>query len=382
MAYQTFPWQQGASRSFEKLLSLRLPSLRGKSVLDVGCNTGYFCGWAAFQKAARVRGVDSDPGFIALAKDWFPDCFFSCAPWRELGPECYDLILCLSAIHYAEDQQELLDLLMTRLNPGGLLVLELGVAPGEEDRFVEVTRAIDTRLFPTRARLHGMLAKYAFKHIGQSVSQSGDPIPRHVYHVQHALPLAILLMDEHYSGKTSVSSAILRPDIFRIQGEILYHDIADGRFPVRPELKELMRYIPGTRHMNPPSITQAICEAGLLPDMVSVYTTLARGGDFILDHYIPPQYRTALADILHESGFFVVDIAMYPAHKKPWIKERPPYAHYEAYAKYLQRISAIDEAAYLAANPDVAKAVAEGSIPSGRYHYWNFGRREKRKRKP
>ena len=44
MAYHDFPWQKGASDSFAKLLALSLPALQGKSVLDVGCNEGYFCG--------------------------------------------------------------------------------------------------------------------------------------------------------------------------------------------------------------------------------------------------------------------------------------------------------------------------------------------------
>jgi MoaA/NifB/PqqE/SkfB family radical SAM enzyme len=41
-----------------------------------------------------------------------------------------------------------------------------------------------------------------------------------------------------------------------------------------------------------------------------------------------------------------------------------------------------DEAAYLHANPDVARAVAAGSIPSGEYHYDRFGRQEGRLLRP
>lgn len=37
-----------------------------------------------------------------------------------------------------------------------------------------------------------------------------------------------------------------------------------------------------------------------------------------------------------------------------------------------------DETGYLAANPDISKAVADGSLPSGRVHFENFGRHEKR----
>jgi uncharacterized Fe-S radical SAM superfamily protein PflX len=41
-----------------------------------------------------------------------------------------------------------------------------------------------------------------------------------------------------------------------------------------------------------------------------------------------------------------------------------------------------DEAAYLQANPDVARAVAAGSIASGEYHYDRFGRQEGRLLRP
>ena len=52
MSYQSFPWQAGDSDSVGKLCSLFLPDLKGKRVLDVGCNTGFFCGWAAYKQAA------------------------------------------------------------------------------------------------------------------------------------------------------------------------------------------------------------------------------------------------------------------------------------------------------------------------------------------
>jgi wyosine [tRNA(Phe)-imidazoG37] synthetase (radical SAM superfamily) len=41
-----------------------------------------------------------------------------------------------------------------------------------------------------------------------------------------------------------------------------------------------------------------------------------------------------------------------------------------------------DEAAYLQANPDVARAIAAGSIPNGEYHYDRFGRQEGRLLRP
>ncbi|MDR2489261.1 MAG: methyltransferase domain-containing protein [Desulfovibrio sp.] len=384
MAYQTFPWQAGSSRSFEKLLSLSLPALKGKTVLDVGCNAGYFCGWAAFQQAKRVVGIDRDCESIALARECFPECSFVCGDWNHIGRARFDLVLCLSAIHYAEDQQALLAALMNSLTPGGMLVLELGIAPGDEDAFVAVDRnmnahTVDTRLFPTWAKIHALLSRHAFKYMGESVRQAGDPLPRHVFHVHRRRPLAVLLMDRHYSGKSSVVQQIMKPDIPVIKGEKVYEDIMNGAVDASGAIKTHVRHVENTRHMIPPIITSNICDAGLLPELADICMAAARRGDFILDHYIPPQYREQMCEIIDKAGFFVVALSLFDAYKPLWTKIRPAYSEYEAYTACLSGKYAIDEADYLSANPDVAQAVAEGRMPSGHWHYRHFGKREKRK---
>ena len=379
MGYQTLPWQQGDSHSFVKLLSLHLPSLKGRSLLDAGCNTGYFCGWAAFEKAARVKGIDRDPKAIALAKNWFPDCSFSCMAWEDLPATRYDVVLCLSAIHYADDQKDLIDLLMSRVAPGGMLVLELGVAPGDGDGYETVQRAIDVRRFPTRKKLHAMLADYAFKHIGPSVQQGGDPVPRYVYHIRHKLPVAALLMDEHYSGKSTVARILLRPDLEYINGDVVYRDILSGEIAVAESLRGLVQPEPGTDILNSAAVTTDICKAGLLPELAAVYASLAVGRDVAVDTYIPAAFHGAMRDAFKEAGFFVVTLSIAQEPDKDWARHYPPRSRYTAYLKYLEKAGLIDEAAYLEANPDVAQAVADGKMPNGQYHYYHFGRREKRK---
>ena len=71
--YQSFPDAAGDSRTLDKLKALRLPDLAGKSFLDVGCNEGFFCGFARFLGAGRVVGVDHSEQFIARARVRFPD---------------------------------------------------------------------------------------------------------------------------------------------------------------------------------------------------------------------------------------------------------------------------------------------------------------------
>ena len=379
MGYQTFPWQHGDSRSFEKLVSLYLPALKGKSVLDVGCNTGYFCGWAAFQQASHIKGIDCDPSFIAQAKIWFPECSFSCMRWEDLTTEQFDVVLCLSAIHYADDQKNLIDALMRKVKLGGMLVLELGVAPGDGDCFETVQRSIDTRAFPTRTKLHTMLAEYAFKPIGKSVQQGGDPIPRFVYHVYHKLPVAMLLLDEHYSGKSSVAEILFKSKLPRINGDIVYQRIASGELAVPAPLRRLILPDSRTGHINSAATTSNICNTGLLPELAAVFASMAGTRDFILDTYIPAAFHDELCEIFHEAGYFVASLSLWRSRIRDWTRMRPPFSQYEAYAEHLERAGLVDEVAYLEANPDVALAVAEKRMPNAQYHYHHFGRREGRR---
>ena len=93
MSYQSFPWAQGDSVSPAKLIALDLPKLEGKSFLDVGCNAGFFCGFADWQGAARVVGVDSSAAFLETARELFPRCEFICQDWSNIGEEKFDVII-------------------------------------------------------------------------------------------------------------------------------------------------------------------------------------------------------------------------------------------------------------------------------------------------
>lgn len=388
MSYQSFPWQPGNSSSFKKLLALYLPSLAGRSVLDAGCNTGYFCGWAAFQGASFVRGIDREPRFIRQAKEWFPECSFAVMSWDKLAPgERYDCILCLSAIHYADDQEQLIGLLMRHLAPGGLLVLEMGVAPGADAVMVPVARDIspgvqDVRFFPTWKKLYEMFAPYVYKDIGLSVPQAGDPVPRRVFHLQHARPRAILFTDGHYSGKSSTIEAVISRDIRRISGDDTLYRIASGKLDAPDSLRACVPYEHDSTAVNCAMSMERICANGCLETLADIWLAQANGRDFVLDCYVPPASREHLAAYWNARGFFVVTVSLHAAHERPWTAQRPDFAEYKAYETMLERRYAIDEEAYLAANPDVAAAVAAGTVPNASFHYWNFGRREKRKLKP
>lgn len=380
MAYQTFPWQQGDSDSLGKLLKLDIPNLRGKNFLDVGCNTGFFCGYAKFLGAERVIGIDKNPHFVSIAQSLFPQCDFMCKDWYNLGPHKYDVIICLSAIHYADNQKKFLDFLMSRLKQNGTLVLEIGVAPGDEDDWVKVTRSIDTRFFPTQKKLDSMFEGYIAKIIQKSVSQSGDPIPRWIYHISHKRPVAILLLDDPNAGKTSIAKQIFNNDIIKIKGDRLYHDIHTDQRTAPREITDIIKSEKTNSDYG--YMTWNICRRGLLKQLCQVIIEDIGYNDFLLDMFIPSSERGKMCKHFEEMGYYVVDIQLQKARSCPRIQEKVPTEYCKKYFEYLCQEFIIDEKEYLAANPDVACSIANGEIANAQVHYLYFGKREGRLRAP
>ena len=66
---------------------------------------------------------------------------------------------------------------MEKLSRNGVLILEIGIAEGNDSDWVEVKRSIDTRYFPTQHKVNNILSDYAYKFMGESSPQIGDPIP-------------------------------------------------------------------------------------------------------------------------------------------------------------------------------------------------------------
>lgn len=218
-SYQTFPGEEGDSDSQRKLRCLRLPSFAGKSVLDIGCNEGFFCFEAVAGGAARVVGLDRNPDFIARAqyrkieRGLTARVDFICQTWDTLPDGKFDVIFLLSALHYAQDQQATICRLTERLTPNGLLVLECGVVEEEHSAIVSVPRSVDVASFPTFGRMKEWLAPFAWKLMGASVQQKGDPIPRKVFHVQTFKREVILLLGSGHTGKTTFARILAKPGI-------------------------------------------------------------------------------------------------------------------------------------------------------------------------
>ncbi|MCH8536818.1 MAG: methyltransferase domain-containing protein [Alkalimonas sp.] len=316
MQYQSFPGQSGSSLSVDKLAGLRLPDLAHKRFLDVGCNEGFFCGFAHFSGATEVIGLDKSSAAIRKAQKRFPVCTFLNQSWDQLPDGPFDVILLASALHYAADQEALIHRLASLLSPNGVLVLEVGIAPGSGKRWVDVTRSIDQCLFPTRAMLTKVLKPYAWKIIGHSVKQKGDPLQRYVVHIQPLKPFIYLLLEDSGSGKSTISARLFKDTkTVELSGDVLFKQVIYNKTEAPVALKQLIEarfteYQVGDetkRSYNWGDITKRIIAAGLLAELVDFWIAhLPENTDAALDSYVPAEHRDEVVRLFSERGFMPV----------------------------------------------------------------------------
>lgn len=303
--YQSFPDAAGASHTLEKLKALRLPELNGQSFLDVGCNEGFFCGFARFQGARRVVGIDYGKSFIGRARQRFPDCEFLNQSWDQLPTGPFDVILLASALHYAEDQAELIRRLVGLLGPNGVLVLELGIVSSDRSEWAKVKRGIDERYFPTMPKLREILQAFAWKWMGPSVAQAGDPVSRHVIHISRRRPLAYLLMQPPGYGKSSITASLFPPaHVPVVSGDQKVLLAVQGKLDASAALREVL-----SREFSPLVLDQVIQRAfdeGLGGELVRLWAGDADGKDFALDGYVPVNYHDVVQQELADAGYLPV----------------------------------------------------------------------------
>jgi SAM-dependent methyltransferase len=220
MVYQTIGDTPGDSDSAAKWDALRIKpeTLEGAAVLDVGCNAGFFCEAAAEAGATRVVGIDRNAGLIQQAKArQQTDAVVKYHRQSWAGPILagpWDVVLMLSAIHYERDQVGLLRRLGDVLAPGGVLVLECGVAPATGDTWQRCTRPGNSTVrFPSMVCLTRTIGEAGLvgRYVGRSVDQNGDAIPRHVFHCHKRRRELLLVSGRGRAGKSTLCAGLVGP---------------------------------------------------------------------------------------------------------------------------------------------------------------------------
>jgi tRNA (mo5U34)-methyltransferase len=146
-----------------------LASLRGRRVLDVGCGNGYY-GWRLCGAGARlVVGVDPSQRYLVQylavrrllsgTRADLPSFHFLPVRLEDLpaAPGCFDTVLSMGVIYHRRDPLAHLAALRDLLRPGGQLVLESLVIPGEGETVLRpagrYARMTNVWAIPTVAQL-------------------------------------------------------------------------------------------------------------------------------------------------------------------------------------------------------------------------------------
>jgi 2-polyprenyl-3-methyl-5-hydroxy-6-metoxy-1,4-benzoquinol methylase len=152
--------------------------VRGKSVLDVGCGTGFFTEFY-LRRGARVTGLDIASTSIARLAERFPEARFVQADVSEASlPERYDVVNAFDVLYHITDParwKAAVERLAAAVAPGGLLLATLiltdprGMAAHNRADSLERYRAVldpagvtIERLYRTQVLLNHELGPWRF----------------------------------------------------------------------------------------------------------------------------------------------------------------------------------------------------------------------------
>jgi 2-polyprenyl-3-methyl-5-hydroxy-6-metoxy-1,4-benzoquinol methylase len=106
-----------------------------KSVLEVGCATGYFTK-AMVERGCKVVGIELDPAAAAIAEEWAERVVVGDIDrgdvWDQLDDESFDVVLCGDVLEHLRDPLGALRSAVRKLKPEGVVVASLpNVAHGD-----------------------------------------------------------------------------------------------------------------------------------------------------------------------------------------------------------------------------------------------------------
>ena len=194
--YQPFEFPHGVRvgghvDSFEKLRRIGFPdAFDGASVLDVGCNLGFYLHEARRRGAGRLVGLEPNPDIFRLAREIDENVFGSgielrplSYPYddRALGDETFDYGLLMAVLHHLGHPYRVLQRLAARVTR--LLIVEACVFDGGPRDFQLRERYKD--LVPSESCLVWMLESLFsdVRRVGTSVSP-GDGSHRVIFHAR------------------------------------------------------------------------------------------------------------------------------------------------------------------------------------------------------
>lgn len=158
----------------KKWQALKLDNLYGKSLLDLGCSTGWFNMYATSQGVGRYVGVDNQWKQIIKARsDHYGEYVYGdIEEYLNSTEDKFDIVIMASTLHYFNNKEEIIHKISTITQE--LFVLEIPIS--EEDDMDEHSVQGQTYTIPTEKLAISWLKKY-FKKVeivGESVPPDGS----------------------------------------------------------------------------------------------------------------------------------------------------------------------------------------------------------------
>lgn len=125
---ETYDGERNPVKSFsDAMISELLPDMNGKTLLDVGCGTGYACNLALQHGSSRVLGLDISENMIAKAQNLIQNSKADFRVIHDSQPfitdEKFDIAICALVLAHAKDPSLILRSVYDALRPGGIMII-------------------------------------------------------------------------------------------------------------------------------------------------------------------------------------------------------------------------------------------------------------------
>ena len=183
--------------------------LKGKRVLDVGCNEGMMCQLAA-EQGANVLGIDINRDVIKQAKENFPHLNFECLSAEKMYGN-YDIIIASAVLHYLDLDKTFA--IFSRCVKQ--VICDIWLHPSEVPIFALTTRGI---YIPSMSAFMHIASKYFSTIDLIGPSHSPDDSERFIFHLSNPLPnppSAVIIYGIGDSGKSTLSRTYFNHSILR-----------------------------------------------------------------------------------------------------------------------------------------------------------------------
>lgn len=183
------PWRKGPFQLFGhtidtewrsdmkwKRLEAAIPPLTGKSVLDIGASSGYYMFRMAAYEPRLVLGIDPYPRYFFQFLTLQHYARLQMLHYLPVGMEdltmfetTFDIVFCMGILYHQRSPLDALRRIKTLLKPGGTLILETIIIPGEDSVAFyppeSYARMTNVHFFPTFPCLANWLQRNKFKEI-------------------------------------------------------------------------------------------------------------------------------------------------------------------------------------------------------------------------